>query len=259
MKQDERRGYLIKELLRENSYKKEIPNEIEEQKKLLRALFNIRMPRKISDEFLKTQDEYLQEEIKNKRITELKDLEEIEKNIYLWLGDITTLKVDAIVNAANNKLLGCFQPNHACIDNAIHTFSGIQLRLECNELMKNQGHYEKTGVAKITKAYNPPNKYVIHTVGLIVYGNLREEHCELLKSCYESCLTLAEEKNLESIAFCCISTGEFRFPNDIAAQIAVSSVRKFLEKRKAEGKKKIKVIFNVFKEKDREIYRKLLG
>lgn len=261
MIQDERRVYLITELLKENKYNTniKIPEDINEQKNLLRALFNIRMPQEIGENFLKIQDEYLQEELENKGIIELKNIKEIEKNIYLWRGDITTLRVDAIVNAANSKLLGCFQPNHGCIDNAIHTFAGIQLRLECNEIMKNQGYNEITGTAKITKAFNLPSKYVIHTVGPIIYGQLTEEDCKLLESCYKSCLSLIEEKDLESIAFCCISTGEFRFPNDVAAKIAINTVRNFLEKRKIEGKKEIKVIFNVFKERDEEIYRKLLG
>lgn len=261
MIQDERRVYLITELLKENKYNTniKIPEDINEQKNLLRALFNIRMPQEIGENFLKIQDEYLQEELENKGIIELKNIKEIEKNIYLWRGDITTLRIDAIINAANSKLLGCFQPNHGCIDNAIHTFAGIQLRLECNKIMKNQGYNEITGTAKITKAFNLPSKYVIHTVGPIIYGQLTEEDCKLLESCYKSCLSLIEEKDLESIAFCCISTGEFRFPNDVAAKIAINTVRNFLEKRKIEGKKEIKVIFNVFKERDEEIYRKLLG
>lgn len=261
MKQDEKRVYLITELLKEGKYNTDvkIPENIDEQKKLLRALMNLRTPKKIAKEFLDIQDEYLQEELKNRNLVELKNLEEIEENIYLWKGDITTLKVDAIVNAANKKLLGCFLPNHTCIDNAIHTFAGIQLRLACNEIMEKQGCDEATGLAKLTKAFNLPSKYIIHTVGPIVDGMLKEEHCKLLESCYISCLELAEKNNLESIAFCCISTGEFRFPNDIAAKIAVATVKKFLERRKVERKSEIKVIFNVFKERDEEIYRKLLG
>ena len=256
MTQEERRLYLIKELIKENSRYSDIviPKNEVEQKALLRGLLNVRMPSDISKEFLKIQDEYLQEECKSKGITDLKDLKPIENDIYLWQGDITTLKCDAIVNACNCDLLGCFYPNHKCIDNAIHTFSGIQLRLACNEIMVKQGHKEETGKAKITLAFNLPCKYVIHTVGPIVRGKLTEKDCDSLKSCYLSSLEIAEKNNLNSIAFCCISTGEFHFPNDKASEIAINTVKEYKEKTHS----KIKVIFNVFKEKDYEIYRKLL-
>lgn len=256
MTQDDRRQYLIAELLKEQPEYSNIliPNDTTEQKKLLRALFNVRLPLPISDDFLRVQDEYLQEECKSKGITDLEDLEPIENDIYLWQGDITTLKCDAIVNACNCDLLGCFYPNHKCIDNAIHTFSGIQLRLACNEIMVKQGHKEETGMAKITLAFNLPCKYVIHTVGPIVRGKLTEKDCDLLKSCYISSLEIAEKNHLNSIAFCCISTGEFHFPNDKASEIAINTVKEYKEKTHS----KIKVIFNVFKDKDYEIYRKLL-
>ena len=256
MTQEERRLYLIKELIKENSRYSDIviPKNEVEQKALLRGLLNVRMPSDISKEFLKIQDEYLQEECKSKGITDLKDLKPIENDIYLWQGDITTLKCDAIVNACNCDLLGCFYPNHKCIDNAIHTFSGIQLRLACNEIMVKQGHKEETGKAKITLAFNLPCKYVIHTVGPIVRGRLSKKDCDLLKSCYLSSLEIAEKNRLNSIAFCCISTGEFHFPNDKASEIAINTVKKYKEKTHS----KIKVIFNVFKDKDYEIYRKLL-
>lgn len=256
MTQKERRLYLITELIKENSRYSNIviPNNEVEQKALLRGLLNVRMPNDISKEFLKIQDEYLQEECKSKGITDLEDLEPIENDIYLWQGDITTLKCDAIVNACNCDLLGCFYPNHKCIDNAIHTFSGIQLRLACNEIMVKQGHKEETGKAKITLAFNLPCKYVIHTVGPIVRGKLTEKDCDLLKSCYISSLKIAEKNHLNSIAFCCISTGEFHFPNDKASEIAINTVKEYKEKTHS----KIKVIFNVFKDKDYEIYRKLL-
>lgn len=257
MKQNERRIYLIKELLREKPgcANVEIPETEQEQKRLLRALFNIRMPKPASPEFLAIQDVYLQKETESKGITELEELSSIEEDIYLWQGDITTLRCDAIVNAANSQMLGCFCPNHGCIDNAIHTFAGVQLRLACAELMEKQGHEEESGQAKITSAYNLPSSYVIHTVGPIVGGKLTETDIVQLSSCYRSCLELADRKGLESIAFCCISTGEFRFPNDKAAEIAVHTVKEY----KAQQSSNIEVIFNVFKENDYRIYRELLG
>ena len=255
MTQTERRLYLIAALLKEQPQfsKIEIPCDKQEQKRLLRSLFNIRMPKPVTEEFLMVQDAYLKEEIKRKGITALSDLEPVSKEIYLWRGDITTLKCDAIVNAANSQMLGCFCPNHGCIDNVIHTFAGVQLRLACRDLMKQQGHEEETGKAKITPAYNLPSRYVIHTVGPIVYGGLTKKDKDLLASCYRSCLELAERKGLKSIAFCCISTGEFHFPNDKAAQIAVETVKRYKEETQSE----IEVIFNVFKELDYNIYKRL--
>lgn len=253
MTQTERRKYLIKFLLSERRETTDIPQDEYNQKRLLRSLFNIRMPRAVSDEFLQIQDEYLQEENRRKGITDIADLEPVQNNIYLFQGDITTLKCDAIVNAANNQMLGCFNPCHGCIDNAIHTYSGIQLRNTCYELMKAQGYDEPTGQAKITPAYNLPCKYVIHTVGPIVSGYLTEEDCELLKSCYLSCLKLAGENGCKNIAFCCISTGVFGFPQKEAAQIALNSVKEYQKEHK------IEVIFNVFKDSDKQIYRELLS
>lgn len=232
-----------------------IPQDEAEQKKLLRSLFNVRAPLPISDEFIKIQDEYLQKEIEQKGITDIKELHPVKPDIYLWQGDITTLRCDAVVNAANSEMLGCFYPCHGCIDNAVHTFAGVRLRLECAEIMKKQGHGEKTGKAKITSAYNLPCKYILHTVGPIIGGKPTNKDCELLYSCYRSCLELAGQNKAESIAFCCISTGEFHFPNDKAAKIAISAVSDFKEQKHS----KIKVIFNVFKNSDFEIYRKLLG
>ncbi len=256
MTQVERRKYLLGILLSENveynGY--EIPNDEEAQKKLLRALFNVRMPKEVSSEFLKIQDEYLQEEIRNKGITDIDSLETIKENIYLWRGDITTIRCDAIVNAANSQLLGCFYPNHGCIDNAIHTFAGVELRLKCNDIMKEQGHPEKTGQAKLTPAYNLPSNYIIHTVGPIVRGTLTMKEINELKSCYISCLKLALHNNIGSIAFCCISTGEFGFPQDRAAEIAVNTVEEFMTNTDSE----IKVIFNVYKKSDYEIYKRIL-
>lgn len=256
MNQFERRTYLIKYLKKEkNTYiDLEIPDTEYEQKRLLRSLMNVRVPSFIGDDFLKIQDEYLQEELVEKGIISLSNLTEYQKELYLWKGDITTLQVDSIVNAANSGMTGCYQPCHSCIDNCIHTYAGIQLRNECNELMIQQGSEEPTGQGKITKAYNLPCKYVIHTVGPIVQSPLNQTHIELLKSCYLSCLKIAEENELESIAFCCISTGVFMFPNDKAAEIAVNTVRQYKE----ETSSKIKVVFNVFKEEDLEIYEQLL-
>ena len=256
MNQNERRIFLIQELLKEDRRYNdiEIPQDFEEQRALLRALMNVRMAKGINDEFIKVQNEYLQEEIKRKCIVDIDDLEPIKSGIYLWQGDITTLRCDAIVNAANSGMTGCYVPNHRCIDNCIHSFAGVQLRLECDEIMTKQGYSEPTGQAKITKSYNLPCKYIIHTVGPIINGKLTSEDCDLLESCYKSCLELAAKNNWDSIAFCCISTGEFHFPNDKAAQIAVKTVEEFMKKETSLKK----VIFNVFKDMDKEIYRKLL-
>ena len=174
--------------------------------------------------------------------------------IALWQGDITTLKVDAIVNAANSGMCGCFSPLHNCIDNIVHSRSGIQLRLYCTDMMRKQGHEEATGKAKITPAFNLPSKYILHTVGPIITGRVTDNDCKLLASCYRSCLELASAYNLESIAFCCISTGVFRFPNELAAEVAVRTVRKYLQTETSIKK----VIFNVFKDLDKEIYTRLL-
>ncbi|MEE0709126.1 MAG: protein-ADP-ribose hydrolase [Gemmiger sp.] len=257
MTQNERRIFLITELLREQSrYSNlKIPADEQEQRNLLRSLFNIRMPIPASKEFFAVQDDYLREETKRKGITGLSALTPIADGLYLWKGDITTLRCDGIVNAANSQMLGCFAPCHGCIDNAIHTYAGVQLRLACAELMEQQGHEEETGKAKITPAYNLPCLYVLHTVGPIVQGWLTKKDRELLASCYRSCLELAEKNNLRNVAFCCISTGEFRFPNDKAAQIAIQTVKAY----KAETHSQIEVIFNVFKETDFNIYRALLG
>ena len=256
MTQSERRLYLIRELLKEQPQYQgiQIPASRQEQKHLLRSLFNVRMPAPVSDEFLKIQDAYLQEETAEKGITDLANLKPIQDHLYLWQGDITTLRCGAIVNAANSRMLGCFWPCHGCIDNAIHTCAGVQLRAACAELMEQQGHEEETGKAKITPAFNLPCDYVLHTVGPIVSGRLKETDKELLASCYRSCLELAGAHGIRSIAFCCISTGEFHFPNDAAANIAVTTVKKYLLETQSE----MEVIFNVFKDADYKIYQKLL-
>ena len=257
MNQSERRNYLIDSLLEEKKEYKKIllPQSAGEQKALLRSLMNVRMAAPISEVFLQIQDEYLKEETKKKGITDIRVLKPVEEGIYLWQGDITTLRCDAIVNAANSGMTGCYQPCHNCIDNCIHTYAGIQLRNVCNNIMEKQGHEEPTGQAKITPAFNLPCKYVLHTVGPIVQGHLTKEHEELLASCYRSCLELADENGVKSVAFCCISTGVFMFPNERAAEIAVQTVRDY-RKEKNSG---IEVIFNVWKDEDYEIYRELLG
>ncbi len=255
MTQTKRREYMIRYLLDEElNNHTVIPNDILSQKRLLRSLMNVRSPKPISEEFLRVQDDYLQEELSQKHITSVSDLLPLEPGIYVWQGDITTLACDAIVNAANSGMTGCYYPCHGCIDNAIHSYAGVQLRLECDAIIKAQGHEEPTGTAKITEAYNLPCRYVLHTVGPIITGPLKKQDEDLLASCYHSCLALAEEYGLKSIAFCCISTGEFRFPNQRAAEIAVETVREY---RKQTGSE-IEVIFNVFKDIDDEIYRELL-
>lgn len=229
------------------------PADFEGQWRLFRSLVNVREPRPIGGDFLALQDSLLQSMSARRGVTDLASLAPVGEGLYLWKGDITTLRTDGIVNAANSGMTGCYSPCHGCIDNAIHTFAGVQLRLECAELMKAQGHPEPAGGAKITKAYNLPCRFVLHTVGPIVSGRLSQEDCRLLASCYRSCLLLAQERGLRSIAFCCISTGEFRFPNREAAEIAVNTVRQHLS-----GSRGMQVVFNVFLEKDHQIYRQLL-
>ena len=257
MNQSEKRLFLIQSLLKERPEYPDlsIPAEPESQRRPLRGLMNIRTPQSVGADYLQTQDAYLQDETAAKGITDIADLTPIQPGLYLWQGDITTLKCDAIVNAANSGMTGCYIPNHRCIDNAIHTFAGVELRLACAELMAQQGYPEPTGQAKITPAFNLPCRYVLHTVGPIISGRVTKEDKELLASCYRSCLELAAENKLESVAFCCISTGEFHFPNEQAAQIAVETVNQFMN-RKTSVKK---VIFNVFKDLDKEIYARLLG
>lgn len=254
MTQEERLTFLLDYLLRERQEKFDVPADPQGRRQLLRALMNVRMPAPVSDEFLGVQDAYLQEETRRKGITDLQELEPVEPGIYLWQGDITTLRCDAIVNAANSGMLGCFVPCHGCIDNAIHTFAGVQLRLACARIMDEQGRQEETGGAKLTPAFNLPCRYILHTVGPIVSGRLTQRDCDLLASCYRSCLELAEENHIKSVAFCCISTGEFHFPNQQAAEIAVNTVMEFKEKTPSN----MEVIFNVFKDVDAAIYRALL-
>lgn len=257
MDQNDRRKYLIERLLAEQpEYANiKIPADVRDQKILLRSLMNVRKPGRIDEKFMDIQDAYLSEENQKKGIVSLFDMDELQPEIYLWRGDITRLKVGAIVNAANSGMTGCYQPCHHCIDNCIHTYAGIGLRNFCYEMMQKQGCEESPGHAKITPAFNLPCDYVIHTVGPIVQRGLTKEHERLLISCYESCLRTADENNIKSIAFCCISTGVFMFPNKRAAQIAVQTVKTYKDKTNS----KIKVIFNVFRDEDEQIYRKLLG
>ena len=242
--------YLLKE---DPQYSEmEIPSDLQGKRDLFRALRNVRWPKPVSEEFLRLQDEELQVQLQEKGIVELPNMP-----IQIWQGDITRLKVDAIVNAANSQMLGCFHPLHKCIDNAIHSAAGVQLREECYQLMLQQGHDEPTGQAKITKAYNLPCRYVIHTVGPIIpTGIPTPMQKEQLASCYRSIMQLADENHLESVAFCCISTGEFCFPNGLAAEIAVKTVKDFLVEHPECSIKQ--VVFNVFKDVDKKIYEGIL-
>lgn len=244
---------------------------LEEKKNVIRSLMNIRMPGGMPDGLLDLQDEYLQEERKAKGVVTLAELPTIREQfnsrscygekISLWQGDITRLEVDAIVNAANSQMLGCFVPCHKCIDNAIHSAAGMQLREECSHIMKHRrlkygsGYEEPTGTATLTLGYNLPCRYVIHTVGPIVYGRLNDRLCQELQNCYENVLKCCLEHEIKSVAFCCISTGEFHFPNDKAAEIAWKSVTAFLEKHSGSMER---IVFNVFKDNDWDIYKRNL-
>ena len=239
------------------------PVDYEGKRRLLRSLMNVRFPGEAPEDFLRMQDELLKEELEERGIVNVQDIPVIRDvypcrqirnadRISLWRGDITRLGADAVVNAANSQLLGCFVPCHGCIDNAIHSAAGIELRNECAAVMEAQGHEEPAGKAKITKGYNLSAKYVLHTVGPIVGTKVTDKQKEELKSCYLNCLKLAEKRGLESVAFCCISTGEFHFPNKLAAQIAVDTVDRYLSSSAIN-----RVVFNVFKEEDRNIYKKI--
>ncbi len=253
MDTDKKLLFLINYLLSERNEKIEIPEDENAKFRLYRSLVNVRPPMPANVDFMRAEDEFLSEITAKKGVVDIADLTPVEDKIYLWKGDITTLKCGAIVNAANAGLTGCYQPCHNCIDNCIHTFAGVKLRLKCAEIMQAQGHEEPTGQAKITPAYNLPCDFVIYTVGPIVSGRLNSEHCRLLKSCYKSCLEIAVQNKISSIAFCCISTGVFGFPHNEAAEIAVGTVREFLKTNE------IKIIFNVFSEEDYEIYKRLLS
>lgn len=260
----EKLDFLINYLLKESEETQgiTIPNNIEDKKNLWRSLCNIREPNPISKEYLQVENEYLQEELKKKNITKIEDIKSISETIKksnledsnkicLWKGDITTLQINCIVNAANSQGLGCFVPCHKCIDNQINTFAGISLRLECNEKMKERNYFLHTGNAFITKGYNLPSKYVIHTVGPIINANVTDQEINDLKNCYINSLDLAKKHKIREIAFCSISTGEFKFPKDEACKIAIKTVRNYL---KENVKFFDKVVFNVFTDEDYEIY-----
>lgn len=251
MTQAEQLDFLIRELMPDIN----IPANTAAKWRLFRSLVNMRPAGDVSEKFLQVQDDFLQNEIKSKGVTNADDLKPLKGKLCLWQGDITTLKIDAIVNAANSQLTGCYYPCHGCIDNAIHTFAGVQLRNKCAEIMQKQGFPEPTGQAKITPAYNLPSRYILHTVGPIIRGKLTAHDCEMLASCYRSCLELANAYGLQSIAFCCISTGEFHFPRRQAAEIAVKTVQDFLFQSVSVQK----VVFNVFTDEDRKIYEKIIS
>lgn len=230
-----------------------IPDDGEARWQLFRALMNVREPAPVDDAFLTVQDALLRHENAAKGITDIDNLHPVTDRLYLWQGDITTLRVDAIVNAANSRMLGCFCPCHSCIDNAIHTYAGVQLRLACAELMEEQGVPERAGRAKITRGYNLPSRYVLHTVGPVVSGQPTARDRAELASCYRACLMLAAEQGVRSIAFCCISTGEYHFPNESAAEIALKVTEAFLK-----SNSEMRIVFNVFLDKDHAIYDRLL-
>ena len=272
MNQDERLDYIVDTLKEDSQNYKNMEVPRQDRRMIMRSLMNIRLPKPIDKEFLDIQDKYLSEEAKKKGIVKLHDISTIKETygnthihadkISIWQGDITRLATAGIVNAANSQMLGCFVPCHKCIDNAIHSAAGIELRAACNQYMKEKrnrygrDYEEPTGSAVVTLGYNLPAKYVLHTVGPIVSWKVTEKHKTDLKNCYKSCLEAALKHGMRSIAFCCISTGEFHFPNDKAAKIAVETVIEFLEENNTEFDR---IIFNVFKDLDKEIYEKLLA
>ncbi len=274
MNQGERLNYLVEKFKKDSvRYKDiEIPQNLEEQQTLLRSLMNIRMPKDMDEEVLRVQDAYLSERAKEKGIVTLADIPTVSETLNsmhrhkdklsIWQGDITRMEVGAIVNAANSQMLGCFVPMHTCIDNCIHTFAGVQLRSACNRYMNDRkikygkNYEEPTGEAFLTAGYNLPAEWIIHTVGPIVQGRLKDRHRKELKKCYQSILECCAEHGIRSVAFCCISTGVFHFPNDEAVRIAADTVSEFLDTNREAFDR---VIFNVFKEIDRELYEKFLG
>ncbi|MBO5484678.1 MAG: protein-ADP-ribose hydrolase [Lachnospiraceae bacterium] len=271
--QEKRLDYLLKKLKEDSvQYKDlEVGDSYEDKRMALRSLMNIRMPRHMADDVLKVQDDFLMEEAKEKGIVTLAEIPAVRKQygskgpyadkLSVWQGDITRLSVDAIVNAANSQMLGCFVPCHRCIDNAIHSAAGIRLRKECADYMNRKkmqvgpNYVEPVGQAVLTKGYNLPAKYIIHTVGPIVRYQLTDALRKGLENCYQSILQCCMENGIRTVAFCCISTGEFHFPNDEAAKIAVKTVTQFLSEHE---QKFDRIIFNVFKEEDREIYERIM-
>ena len=253
MNRSDNLDYILMQLMADTGHRYAIPATLAEKQRMMRALMNIRQPIPASEQFLEAQDAELRAQAQDRGVVTVEG-----EGLQLWQGDITRLQVDAIVNAANSQMLGCWAPLHNCIDNCIHSAAGIQLRQECHEQMLRQGHEEPTGRAKITPGYNLPSKHVIHTVGPIVPNGAvpTVEQDRQLASCYRCCLDIAEENRLQSIAFCCISTGVFNFPNQRAAEIAVATVKEWLISHKATTIHQ--VIFNVFLDKDYDIYQRLL-
>ncbi len=260
MNQAERLDYLIERLLSESGCSPSTfaLDTLEQKRMAYRTLVNLRPPEPIGLNYLNVQDEYLQHDSGERGIVPVESLPSapLDSRLALWQGDICRLRIDAIVNAANNRLLGCFHPCHGCIDNAIHTAAGLQLRQACEDLMAAQGHLEATGSAKITTGFNLPARHVLHTVGPIIDGLVTDQDGKALASCYASCLHLASLHKLNAVAFCCISTGEYMFPRERAASIAVQTVRGYLDNHAAAPER---VMFNVFTDEDRTIYEKLLG
>ncbi len=268
MTQNERLDLLVEEFKEDSvQYRNlETPGDTEGKKRILRSLMNIRMPKTMPAAVLRVQDEYLQERVKENGIVTPDEIPTIAENgsrhafadkLSIWQGDITRLAVDVIVNAANSRMLGCFVPMHTCIDNCIHTFAGIQLRAECDRQMRKlraeygPDYEQPTAIPMLTDGYNLPAKKVVHIVGPIVEGRLTKDLEQDLADCYKNTLDLCLENGLKSVAFCCISTGVFHFPNARAAEIAVKTVTEWL---KAHPLAMERVIFNVFKDEDKAYY-----
>lgn len=262
--QEQRLDFLVEEFKADSDeYKNlETPKDTEGKRRILRSLMNIRMPKRLADDVVTAQDDYLKERAVDKGIVELADIPVVRDGLSIWQGDITRLAVDAIVNAANSQMLGCFVPMHTCIDNCIHTFAGIQLREECNRQMNElrikygRDYEQPTAVPMLTDAYNLPAKKVIHIVGPIVQYKLTPALEKDLADCYRNTLDMCRENGLKSVAFCCISTGVFHFPNKRAAEIAVNTVSEWMDEHPGQMER---VIFNVFKDEDKDIYERLLS
>lgn len=240
----------IRYLLKYNGIKEDIDSFTFD---IFRSLENITIPDHIDESFYSLQDRIIQNEYSKRKTVGIDEAEYLDTNILLYQGDITLLKVDSIVNACNSQLLGCFIPLHRCIDNAINSYAGLQVRRDLLDVMKKQGHEEENGLVKVTKGYNLPSKFIFHTVGPIVYREVTEENIEDLQNCYISCLEKAKEMKLETLAFPCISTGEYHFPNDLACDIAFKTVKNFID---SNPNINLKVVFIVFKDRDYELYKK---
>ena len=264
MDQHERLECMIKELLREEirTGHTEIPEERRERENMWRSLVNVREAKPAREEYLAVQDAYLQERLREKGVTDGEALKAVpsDERLVLWQGDMSLLQCDAVVNPANSRMLGCFQPLHACLDNVLHTFAGVQLRLACHKQMQairaklGEGYEQPTAIPMMTDAFNLPAKKIVHVVGPVVGGALTDTHREQLAACYRNTMMLCDRQGVHSLAFCCISTGVFSFPQEAAADIAVRTVKDYLD-----GNTKIRrVIFNVFTDEDARIYRERL-